>query len=241
MRVSNLLKELSEKLTDPDNEILVEAEKRGSDVLLKTADALTSCAWILKMASEECSEETVTEEEIDEMAALATSFDESGDEFLVKQAAVIDEILLTIGSKKNPTAGIKKVLAAEEDKLREKYRAQALEDDYTKVSKQHKEEIGAEEAKKAIDAKIKKFRPMEASLSTRYSPDMPGTMMMRIGDGVFQCPITKKIYNFNSGFTTAKGNKVPGGSVENQTQFFGFNAPEHANFSTREEALNGRS
>lgn len=242
MRITALLNELSEKLTDPDHELIVAAENSGEEVLSRVADALTSCACILKMAAEETKElePSFTVEQLEEMAEVANAFDDSGDELLRKQASVMDEILLTIGAKKNSKSQFKAAYDAEIEKQRQKYRDQALEDNYTKVHAKQQKEIGAEEAKQAIDKKVKQFRPLEAPLSTRYSPDMPGVQMMRIGDNVYQCPITKKIYNFNAGFTTAKGNKIPGGSVENQSQQLGFRTPEHTNYSTRDGVLNGR-
>jgi len=243
MRVTTLLNELSKQLTDPDHELIVAAEQGGGEVLSRVADALASCACILKMAAAETDElePTLTAQQLDEMAEVANAFDESGDDLLRKQASVMDEILFTIGSKKNSVANFKSAQDSEIEKQRQKYRDQALEEAYTKAHEQHKKEIGADEAAQAIDKKVKQFRPLETSLSTRYSPDMPGVQLMRIGDNVFQCPVTKKIFNYNAGFTTANGNKVPGTSVENQTQQLGFRTPEHMNFSTREEVLNGGS
>jgi len=243
MRVTTLLNELSKKLTNPDGELMVTAEKGGNEVLLRVADALASCACILKMAADETDdlEPIITSDRLDEMAEVATAFDNSGDDLLRKQASVMDELLLTIGSKKNSIANFKSAQDTEVEKQRQKYRDQALEEAYTKAREQHNEEIGVEDAKQALDKKVKQYRPLETSLSTRYSPDMPGVQLMRIGDNVYQCPVTKKIFNYNAGYTTAKGNKVPGSAVENQTQQLGFRAPEHMNFSTREEVLNGRS
>jgi len=243
MRVTTLLTELSKELTNPESELMVAAEQGGEEVLSRVADALASCAVILKMAADDTDgiEPDFTPEQLMEMAEVATAFDASGDELLRKQASVIDEILLTIGSKKNSIAKFKAAQDAEIERLRQQYRDQALEDSYTKAKEQQDKDNGAEEAVKAIDKKVKQYRPLETSLSTRYSPDMPGVQLMRIGDNIYQCPISKKIFNYNAGFTTANGNKVPGSSVENQTQQLGFRTPEHMNFSTREEVLNGRS
>ena len=243
MRVTTLLNELSETLADPEHDLLVKAEQSGDEELLsRVADALVSCSYILKMAAAEAEEiePPVSVEQIEEIAALATEFDASGDELLRKQASLMDEILLTIGSKKNPV-NPKLAQDTEEDRLRAKYREQASAEVYSKAHEQQQKEIGAEEAIKDIEKRVKTFRPLEAPLNTRYDPDMPGVLLMRVGDGVFQSPVTKKIYNYNAGFTTANGDKVPGSSVENQTQMLGFRAPEHMNFSSREEVLNGRS
>jgi len=147
--------------------------------------------------------------------------------------------LMTIGSDPKARMAFKKAQDEEINRLRARYREQRGEEAYSVVKTQQDKENRVNEAVKAIDQKVKKYRPLEAPLSTRYSPDMPGVSLMRIGDNVYQCPVTKKIFDFRSGYTTAKGNKIPGGDVTNQTQHLGYQAQEHMNFSTREEALNG--
>ena len=54
-------------------------------------------------------------------------------------------------------------------------------------------------------------------LSTRYSPDRPGVQAARVSDGVFQDPYTRKVYDYNEGFTTEDGRNFPGGSAAFQT------------------------
>jgi len=179
-----------------------------------------------------------TEEDVAELAILAQSLDDSGDEVLQKQASVLDEILVSIGADPKAQMVFKKAESDEIERLRAKYQ-DTNHDEYTKAKEQMDKENEVSEAIKAIDKKVKKYRPLEASLNTRYSPDMPGVSLVRIGDGIWQCPITKKIYNFRDGYTSAKGNVVPGTDVANQTQNLGYRAQEHMNFSTRESALNG--
>lgn len=182
--------------------------------------------------------EMVNEQDIYEIGAVAQALDETGDPILMKQASVLDEILITIGADPKAQMAFKKAQDEEIERLRAKYQ-DTNRDQYTRATEEHRKEINVNEAIKEIDRKIKKYRPLEASLSTRYSPDMPGVSLVRIGDSVWQCPITKKIYDYRSGFTTTKGNVVPGGDVSNQTQHLGYRAQEHMNFSTREELLNG--
>jgi hypothetical protein len=55
------------------------------------------------------------------------------------------------------------------------------------------------------------------SLSTRYCPDHIGTQLARVADGIKQCPIDHKVYNYNDGFKDERGNDYPGGSVSGQT------------------------
>jgi hypothetical protein len=57
------------------------------------------------------------------------------------------------------------------------------------------------------------------TLSTRYSPDRPGVQARRISDGVYQDPITNRIYDYNSGFKTESGDDIAGGHVSLQTDF----------------------
>jgi len=223
----------------PDSSFLKEAEQLLNDEdLVLFVSALQEAAEHLKIATSILGEkEGLKAQDLDEFAILAQAFDESGDEFLQKQASVMDEILLTIGADPKAQGAFKKAQEDEIDRLRAKYR-DTNRDEYTKGREQFKKEINVNDAIKEIDAKVKKYRPMEASLSTRYSPDMPGVSLVRIGEGIWQCPITKKIYDFKAGYTTAKGNVVPGSDVSNQTAQLGFRAQDSMNFSSREEVLN---
>jgi hypothetical protein len=82
-----------------------------------------------------------------------------------------------------------------------------------------KEAFKADEVAKVVDDNIKEYKPLETALKTRTCPDHPGAQMQRLSDDVYQCSLDKKTYDFKSGFTTMKGNKVPGGDVTLQTQF----------------------
>jgi len=57
----------------------------------------------------------------------------------------------------------------------------------------------------------------DRSLSTRYSPDRVGVQARRIADGVYQDPITNKIYDWNDGFKTEDGETFTGGGVALQS------------------------
>ncbi len=64
------------------------------------------------------------------------------------------------------------------------------------------------------------FKPSESiphSLSTRYSPDRVGVQARRVGDGIYQDPYTKKIYDYNDGFKTEDGRDFSGGGVSLQS------------------------
>ena len=149
-------------------------------------------------------------------------FDSTGDADLQKQASVIDELISSFIVTSEGVAALKKSEAMKIEKLKALYN--------------QKNSFDAKKAdvKKAFDdsPKTKVYRPLEAPLSTRYCPDHPGTSLIRLEDHVFQCSLDKKIYDFDAGFTTLNGNKVPGGGVEYQT---GGDRPVFENsFSTRE-------
>jgi len=54
-------------------------------------------------------------------------------------------------------------------------------------------------------------------LLTRYSPDYPGVMMLRVSDGVYQDLLSKKVYDFANGFVSDTGIRYYGGSTAHQT------------------------
>lgn len=93
-----------------------------------------------------------------------------------------------------------------------------------------------ESADKAKDTK-KEAAP-HGALQTRYSPDLVGVQLARVGDGVYQCPVTGKIYNFETGYTDMDGDYHPGSSVSAQTpDSTGYEIP-HRMFDSREQILN---
>jgi hypothetical protein len=57
----------------------------------------------------------------------------------------------------------------------------------------------------------------EGALSTRYCPDHRGLQTVRVSESVYQCPVDGKMYNYNSGYVDYQGQRVPGGSVAEQT------------------------
>lgn len=74
-----------------------------------------------------------------------------------------------------------------------------------------------EEAKKSIEPMFDSLKDMGHPLLTRYSPDYPGVMMQRISDGVYQDLLSKKVYDFRTGFISDTGVRYYGGSVSQQT------------------------
>ncbi len=240
MKLSEKLLVIAEWLDNPENELLEEAEK-DEQTLETVAISLVSASNLLKQAVEDLQEiepkeqeevpsVIITPEALEEMAAVAASFDASGDELLMKQASVLDEILVGFGAPKNYTFNFKK---AEEDKL------EALKKRYHyPVDKQH-EDIGVKEALEAIKAApmAKTYRPLSAPLSQRHCVDHPGFMLSRVGDDLWQCQADHKIYSWKNGFETLNGDKVPGGSVEGQSQYVQNNQAEGQMFDSRNSRL----
>ncbi|KKN74478.1 hypothetical protein LCGC14_0389950 [marine sediment metagenome] len=226
-----------------EHPVLVAASEINSDIVLRTAatalitaqTAIKNAVDSLELLADKAASE-LDEEDIDLMAALASEFDADGDPILKKQASVLDQVLLNFAQKGELVKAIKQA-EAEVDRLREKYRQEAMERDYKEPSETHEKDIKAGDSAKEIANQVKKYRPMEAALSTRYCPDHPGAQFARIADGLYQCELDKKIYNFKEGYTTMKGNKVPGGDVSEQTRSLGDRALEQMHFSNRESRL----
>lgn len=206
--------------------------------LYSNLQGLSSLLNLMKETKKRKDERTVvTAQSIEEMAALASAFDKSGDELLMKQAAVLDEILLTIGANKRQVAEAKSAQDREIERIKSTAKKEDAEDPYTMVKAEHDKQMKVEEAKKQIADKVKEYRPMEAPLMTRTCPDHPGAQMARIAEHTYQCSLDKGVYNYQNGFTTMKGNKVPGSSVMNQTH--GHDKPnEFTSFDSRESRLN---
>lgn len=212
MKLSDKILVIAGWLEDENNELFVETTDENVD---KVAFAFAAAADALKEVAEEIKEQgqvepSITPEKLEELAAVAASFDESGDELLQKQASVLDELLLTLAAPKGYAFNFKK---AEDDKL------ESLKKKYKAVKEEQDKNIGAKEAVEAIKNSpvAKEYRMLEAPLSTRTCIDHPGAQLAHIGDDSWQCSLDHKIYNYSTGFTTLRGDKVPGGSVSEQT------------------------
>lgn len=232
MRISELLQSIASWLESPNNEALLLAEynEECSEVVAKNC---VLAAALLKNAAEEVEliepvESHITPESLQELADIATAFDESGDENLKKQASVIDELLLTIAAPPDALDQIKKLQDSRIEDAKKKYNAPREE---------HYKLNGIAEAEKAIDKSnmTKKYNILEAPMSSRYCPDHAGTQIARIGENVWQCELDKKTYDFESGYTLNNGTKVPGTTVSEQTT--GMDQPTHAVFDSRHGRL----
>lgn len=246
-------------LEDPDHPLMMAAESEdGQDVyveivsqaLVKAKQAFDEALQELKNVAltqkEDDSNEVldkhvdleIDEESLEEMAAIASEFDATGDPLLVRQASVLDQILLTIGAPKGAVRSFKEAQEKEVENIRKQMREESGKTEYQAAKESHDKEMKSTEMVESVKEHIKEYRPLQSSLSTRTCPDHPGAQMARVGENAYQCDLDKKVYNFQTGFTTAKGNKVPGGDVSNQTLMLGDRDPGKQSFSTRQDKLN---
>lgn len=199
-----VLKSTASWLEDPDNEVYTLLEEHDASVEI-AARACVQASEILKKATLDIQLVSGVEAKkqdistvLDKLQALANEFDNSDDPALVKKAGVLDEILLTVAAD-----------IEEKAKFQERMNQKIAEikSRQTKIAAEEKKEEGP-----------KQYEENEASLSTRYCPEHPGVPVIPKGEGVYQCSLDGKSYDFKNGFTTQKGNKVPGTCVENQTK-----------------------
>jgi hypothetical protein len=235
MRVSDLLSTVARWLESPDCEILLLAED-DLNCLNSVAKTCITAADILKRGAIEAEalepkeEPQLTPEALDHLNQIITAFDQSNDVDLQKTAFVIDELLLTIAAPPKWASTYKE---AQENRL------DVLKDKYEETKKQLDIMNKVKESATGIDKSpmTKQYRIMEAPLSTRTCPDHAGGLLARVGENMWQCQMDKKVYNWNTGFTNERGEKVPGGDVANQTPMS--HPIPHAIFDTREDRLTG--
>ena len=206
----DLLKSTAGWLESPENEVfsLLEYDNDSLDIAVKAsviaAAVLKKAALDMQIASGIEDTNKYEKNIVDQMAelkALADELDESGDEKLMKKASLLDEILVTMAS------GVE-----EKEALEKKFE--------TKIAEIKSRKHNALDRKVATEDKKeskKELRPLEAPLSTRYCPDHPGAGLTKVRDDVYCCSLCSKQFDYRNGYTTAKGNKVPGTSADRQT------------------------
>lgn len=223
IKVVDGLKALGSSFNDLQNHsVVLAAQEVGPTVLNKVLAALLeaedsisqSISYLEDMVAESSS--NLESADLEEVAALAGEFDKNDDEWSKKQASVLDQLLINFSRKSHGELS-KKADEDEITRLRAKLRSEKIDELYKGPKEAHDERNHASEAAQAISDSIKQYRPLEAPLSTRSCIDHPGQSLVRIADDTYQCSLDKKIYSYAEGFTTAKGNKVPGGSVAEQT------------------------
>jgi hypothetical protein len=233
IRIADLLTAFANSLEDHNNEAMLLAEY-DDKCLEIVAKACVTAAEVLKKAAQEVDviepveESKLTPDSLNDIAALASSFDKSDDPELQRTASVLDEILLTIAAPKNYIA---------EKKAEKEKELQVLKDKYLDVKNCHDEQIKKSEIEKAIDNSdmTKEYRVMEAPLSTRHCPDHNGVSISRVSENVYQCPLDKKTYDFANGYSLYDGTKVPAGDISLQTDIM--NEVGESVFDTRESRI----
>ncbi len=234
MRVAELLNAVASWLESSDNEAMMLAE-HDDDSLTTTAMTCFEAAQVLRKGASEVDaiepheQSNLSSESIDHVVELAQAFDQSDDENLHKLASVFDELLLSISA---PAGSVEQFKSAQEEKMNE------IKKQYEEARSGHNKKLG--DAAKDIKSSpyYKEYLPMEAPLSSRSCPDHAGQQMARVGDHMWQCSLDKKVFNFQSGYTNEKGEKVPGGDVSLQTEKMDM-GEGHAMFDTRDSRLNG--
>jgi hypothetical protein len=243
MAISMDLRVLARKLEKSSDDLLVSASKKNPDVFQKVATAIAAASTLLEGVADDMDNHAsfeITPQQLDEIAALASAFDESEDPLLKKQASVLDELLLSIAAPKNAVAAARKVTEDEINRLRTERRKTTGEECYDEPRKRLSTMENAQAQAKAVEQQVKRYVPMEAPLQTRYPPDRPGGQMTRITDHVYQDIVTGIIYDYKAGYKTQKGNEVPGGSVENQTHDLGDIRDQGMSLFETRESLMGR-
>jgi hypothetical protein len=236
MRIAEFLAAVASWLESPDNEALMLAEYDEA-CLTKAAQVCVQAATILRQGAEELehlepqAESILTTENLDQLNTMTTALDMSGDVDLKKAASVIDELLLTVAA---PPDWAKKFKQKQDGKI------DSIKNNYQSTREQLHEVNHVAEAEKAIEKSpfSKAYRIMEAPLQTRSCPDHAGAQMQRVDDSIWKCSLDGKVYNYALGYTTERGERVPGGSVALQGPASELDQT-HAIFNTREERLHG--
>jgi hypothetical protein len=234
MRAAELLTTIASWLESPNHEALLLAE-HDDECLAKVAETIAGAAFVLRAGAIELEQmepvaSSLTPEVLDNLNSIITAFDKSDDIDLQKTASALDELLLI----STPSDWIANYKQAQQDRL------EVLKAKYDDVRKQHEELRGVKESAKAIEKSLmfQEVRIQDHALNTRTCPDHPGAQMARVGEAMWQCALDKKVFNYITGYTTERGEKVRG-------QYIGSQPPEfdvHPSglFDTREDRVMGR-
>lgn len=121
-----MLNAIASWLESPNNEALMLSEYH-EDSMKVVAESCILAAALLKNAAEHVDdlepppESNITPESLEQIAALASAFDASGDPGLKKQASVLDELLLSIAAPPAAYAERKDLQDKRIDELKKKY------------------------------------------------------------------------------------------------------------------------
>jgi len=234
IKSSEMLKAIANSLESTENEALLLAED-DDDCLAIVATACVAAAKILKNAAEQLeeiephSDVFLTKEHLEDLASFASDLDASGDPDLQKKASVLDQLLFTIA------ATPESIKARKES---DNKRIEEMKKRYEESSKRFEEVNKLGDVKKEVEdhPSMKEYTIMEHALQTRSCPDHAGAQMRRLAEDTYQCSLDGRVYNYPAGYTLLNGDKVPGGSVQNQSQYY--KKPNYnESYQTREEKL----
>lgn len=246
-KLKKLLEDAALQMSDQDNPILVAAHETDDldllnevarcllDASTRLRDTVKLCESKEKAAEEEGGEKeaTLKADDLEKIAAIAQSYDESGDPSLMETANVFDMVLQTLGRQSLTSEAVDvDALTATRTKLQKEEKNY-----YASVKPVHEKLVKSEEAKKLIADRVKHYRPQEHALQTRSCPDHPGSQPVRVADGVWQCMLDGKMYNYKEGYSSLKGEVVPGGDVSLQNQTM-HELDENTAFDSRVNRLN---
>jgi ribosomal protein L37AE/L43A len=219
------IKDVISELESPENELLIQVEN-DDQKLQHVASLLVGAATLLKQAQDIAGSDFFMEA-FEDLASISASFEQDGDEDMLKRASVLDELLMTIAADPHALDRAKQASAQKYMELREKFRLNRKEisvtDQLKKINRTDKAEKRIKESK-VVEAP-KAVSPMQYAREARTCPEHAGALVRRVSDGVWQCTMDQKIFDFNTGFSVASGEKVPGGSVANQNQYTTFEIP----------------
>lgn len=226
----------SDKLEN--NSLMILASELDNEVILSMiAKMLLTIKDAIDITIEDLEDleqsESLHEDDITSIASLANELDQSGDESLMKKASVLDEVLNILGTREFLQA--KQAQEEQLTKLRDKYLKSQQEKANAQIPREPRVLAAEEVVKKELDDK--RYRPLEAPSQTRTCPDHPGAQMARVADYVYQCSLDHKIYDYKEGFSNLKGEHIPGGSVDRQTEFGQLPGFPQMVFDTREGRL----
>lgn len=230
MQISDKLLKIAKQLEESSDELLAAAETNPKAFGVLASGIAESALALERTANDLREEVSLSEEDIEEIVTASQVLDDYG---LTRSAEAIDNLLSAYVLQKQAQERTLEQLG----KMRAEYHAKMMDPYYRDVKAALDSQNRVEQVRKAVKQQVKRFEPLEAALSTRYSPDMPGVQLIRISDSVYQCPYTGKMYDYKAGYTTNKGNKIPGTSVEHQIPEFGQQESAHSLFSTRESIV----
>ena len=101
MAISMDLRVLARKLEKNSDDLLASASTKGPQTFEKVATAIAAASTLLESVADDMDENAefqITAEQLDELVAVASAFDESNDPLLKKQASVLDDLLLSIAA-----------------------------------------------------------------------------------------------------------------------------------------------